>query len=232
MTAESLSTIFREHFPVDREVLAIVADEAVQQHPQLASFIERVIVSDESKPGRTAAMRTLGKKLYEMEFEPNANRRKDELRVTRTPHEVRKMTTRWFSTDERTDFIRDWALVNAAQELGVEADTLIGPDQVIYCARFHERHLVPFITGKSCFEYGWSDEFYKDEYWRGLATLSVINEWFDEKESYAFIQWAGQQENIKALAEEGHKRRTIDIAVLSEAVGLGSLGPAISRGVL
>jgi hypothetical protein len=156
----------------------------------------------------------------------------DKLRTPENLALIRKKASGWWRTVERTDLIREWALHNAAQELGVEPDTLIGADQVIYCARFHERHLVPLITGKIWFEEAWSDEFYTDEYWRGLATLSVINDWFDEQESYTFVQWAGQQEDIRAIAEEGYARRTIDIDVLSQVTGLGTFEPAISRGAL
>lgn len=231
VTPQRLAALFRENFPtLDKEVLVIMAEEIIKQHPKLATFIERVITSDKSNPGRDAAMKILGNNLYEVGHVAVSYRNKDE--VPQNLNFVRERATGWWRAKERTDLIRKWALVNAAQELGVDPDTLLGSREEAYCERFHDRHLVPFITGKNIFEDAWSDEFYTDEYWRGLAVLSAINDWFDEKESYAFVQWAGKKENVRAIAEEGYKRRTIDIEVLSEAVGIGSLEPAISRGVL
>jgi hypothetical protein len=229
---ERLAALFYENFPSDQVVLNVIADETIRQYPKLAAFIERVLASDTGTPGRAPFMKVLGDNLRGIGFTSPAGWEMDNLRTPENLAVVRGNASRWWRAVERTDLIREWSLHNAAQELGVEPDTLIGPDQVIYCARFHERYLVPLITGKSWFEDGWSDEFYTDEYWRGLATLSAINDWFDEKESYAFVQWAGQQENIRAIAEEGHARRTIDIATLSEAAGIGNLGPALSRGAL
>lgn len=233
VTPHYLAALFEENSTgIDKEVLTAIAEETIQNYPGFASFLARVITSDNSNPGRATAMKTLGKNLYKITITSNSHWNRDELGVQRDLSTIRENAARWWRIPERTDLIRDWALVNAAQELGVDVETLIGPDQVIYCARFHERHLFPLLTGDSWFSNGWSDEFYTDEYWRGLATLSVIAEWCDEKESYAFVQWAGKQENIRAIAEEGHKRRTIDIEALSEATGLGALGPAISRGAL
>jgi hypothetical protein len=229
---ERLAALFYENFPSDNVVLGVIAEETIRQHPKLAALLERILTSDTGTPGRAPAIKLLGVHLREIGFTSPAGWEMDKLRTPENLAVVKKNASEGWRPVELTDLIREWMLHNAAQELGVEPDTLIGPDQVIYCARFHERCLVPLLTGKSWFNDGWSDEFYTDEYWRGLATLSVISDWFDEKESYAFVQWAGQQENIRAIAEEGHARRTIDIATLSEVTGLGAVGPAISRGAL
>lgn len=233
VTPEHLAALFCENYPSDTVVLSVIADETFRQHPKLAAFIARVLTSDAAIPGRAPTIKILGMSLREIGFTSPAGWDTDSLRTPENLAVVREKASSWWRAIERTELVRGWALHNAARELGVGADTFIsGSGKDEYCERFHERHLVPLVTGKSWFEGGWSDEFYTDEYWRGLATLSFISEWFDEKESYAFVQWAGQQENIRAIAEEGYARRTIDIATLSEVTGIGTVGPAISRGAL
>lgn len=233
VASERLAALFYANFFSDQVVLNVIADETIRQHPKLAAFLERVLTSDDAVPGRAPTIKILSMNLREIGFTSPAGWGTDTLRTPENLAVVRKNASSWWRAVERTEIVRGWALHNAAHELGVEPDIFIGGnDKEAYCERFHERHLVPFVTGKSCFDDGWSDEFYTDAYWRGLATLSVIEDWFDTDASYAFLQWAGEQENIRAIAEEGRARRTIDIDVLSEVTGLGTLGPAISRGAL
>lgn len=227
-SAERLAALLKTIFVSLKEShLLIISEETVKAHPGLAALIERVITADRSLPGRQDALEELANSLYMlMSYSENPT-----FPEGYDLSDLRRRSRTWWRTVEITDLVRAWALPNAALELGVDAQYLTGVNQSNYCARLHEHHFVPMLTGTN-FREGWSDEFYSDAYWRGLATLSVIGEWFDTEESYEFTKWAGQQENIKAIAEEGRIRDTINIEVLSEAIGLGTVGPALSRGML
>lgn len=59
----------------------------------------------------------------------------------------------------------------------------------------------------------------RDEYWRGMAVLSLTRLHPDEKDCAEFIEWAGSSSDARTVLEVATERNTINVATLVGVMG-------------
>jgi hypothetical protein len=59
----------------------------------------------------------------------------------------------------------------------------------------------------------------RDEYWRGMAVLSLTRAHPDEKYSHSFIEWAGTSSNPKAVLDVVRERDSLNVNTLIGIIG-------------
>jgi hypothetical protein len=123
-----------------------------------------------------------------------------------------------------TALMEQWALTNAHFETGY-ADHMSGNPLEVECLKMHAK----LITRINDF-----DTVLTDEYWRGLIAFNMIRDWDGiPEESLGFIEWAGAQKDLKAVAALSSERATLDPVSLDALLHLKEgTAPAISEGII
>jgi hypothetical protein len=231
VTAEQLHAMFLKNYPEpSSETLSINAGVITENHPQIASLMLRIDAASTDRAGRATALEFIGSVLEDTSITNDGR----ETRAS-TPDETRDHAEYlWDFPDTKNNMMRSWALTNAAQETGNPIEEFHSRKRETMCERFHERHIASHLHTPN-YEFGkfWHDSFYADEYWRGLAAFCIIGDWYGNEPAYAFILWAGQQEDITAVTKIAMERRTIDTGEIAAVLEYKDVvSPSILEGVL